>query len=130
MKLGKMCNLGINRWEYVELTEEEVKGALYDLLMINKEELDRCMHLADTMEVGDQAKLRAAMILADKNMISSFTYLMQKLEEKVQKVKSERKSKFTESYNKSGEVPKRELGKPIRFDEKSEVEKAYEGVDK
>lgn len=82
MKFGKNANIK-RIWKWVELTEEEIEKALTELLEHNKTQLKRLKNIATD---SDEFK-----ILADKQLIASYTYLSGILDAKIEKMKSENK---------------------------------------
>jgi hypothetical protein len=123
--LSKNAQIG-GKWQTVALTTEETMNELELLRIENMMEIVKCLELAQKIpDISDELKARAAIVLAEKNCISSYTRLNSYLDNKISYMKDESaKKRFDGAKKHEGDV-KRELGKPIYMaGGESEVEKA------
>jgi hypothetical protein len=96
---AKRANIN-GKWQFVTLTEEEITEALGDLLEFNINELKRIIILTKASTIVAISQTDAVKLLFERQGISSFTYLNNVLDEKIEKLKEgswekpERKADF------------------------------------
>jgi hypothetical protein len=83
---AKMAKIG-DRWERISLTKEEINQALDELVKFNFKELSRIMEMVRSYSIGID-KEEATKILFERQGISSFTYLNNVLDDKIDRLKS------------------------------------------
>jgi len=83
---GKNANVR-GRWEYVALNKEEIEIALKELRESNYEQLNKIKLMTNDMET--------IKLLADKNLISAYTYLSAVIDKKIEAMKNPRPSQGT-----------------------------------
>jgi hypothetical protein len=83
----KRANIN-GRWQTVTLTDEELSEALGDLLEFNISELKRIIILTKESAIMAITQVDAIKILFERQGISSFTYLNNVLEDKIDRLRS------------------------------------------
>lgn len=90
MQLGKMAHIG-GKWVRISLTEEETREALEELAKLNLRELTRVTKTTKTISITDINQMEAIRMLFEKQGISSYTYLINKVDEKIEGLKNPEK---------------------------------------
>jgi hypothetical protein len=80
MKFGKNANVR-GRWLWIELSDKEVEEALDELLVFNIKQLENIMK-------GVKEGFEYKRMLADKNLISAYTYLSAVIDKKIEAQKN------------------------------------------
>lgn len=124
--LSKNAQIG-GKWQTVSLTTEETMNELELLRIENMMEVVKCLELAKKIpDIGEELRGKVAIILAEKNCISSYTRLNSYLDNKISNMKDESAKKRFDGTKKYEGTTKREMGKPIFMPEgESEIEQAF-----
>jgi len=84
MQLGKMAHIG-GKWARISLTKEETNEALEELVKLNLRELTRVIKtIKATSITTDINQMEAIRMLFEKQGISAYTYLTNKVDEKIE----------------------------------------------
>jgi len=117
MQLGKMAHIG-GKWVRISLTDEETREALEELVKLNLRELTRVIKtIKMTSITTDINQIEAIRMLFEKQGISSYTYLINKVDEKIEGLKN------PETRLKQGDKPKLE---PASFEEPEEADNPFD----
>jgi hypothetical protein len=101
MELSKMANIG-GKWVRIALTRQEFDRAMAELVQLNLRELERIREILK--ENQEPFKQDAERLLFEKQGISAYTYLINKVDEKIEKQKQ----------NIYEEAPTRQPPKPLK----------------
>ena len=125
IRIGKYVNLR-GRWEFCELSLEEAEAVLKQLLKDNMQEMYTAIKnvksAATYINLSGEEKLRIAMAIADKQMMSSFTAFGYAIDKKAEEKKKEYYNR--PEYKKATEVAEKKLTEKITPEE-SEISKTF-----
>jgi hypothetical protein len=123
--IGKWANIN-GKFTRVLLEEKEIKKVMKDLLEFNTKQLGIVIKKLNDEEYNASENPILIRILADKQMVSSYTVLLNALEEKVTKLKEPPK-KDDEDFKK---LVQKQLEKVEKEEKpKSRIEQAFESDD-
>lgn len=124
MRIGKYVNLR-GRWEFCELSSEETEAVLRQLQKDNTHEMETVLKEVSQkfgLEYSPEYKLKVAMAIADKQMMSSFTAFGYAIDKKAEEKKKDYFNK--PEYKKATEVAEKKLTEKITPEE-STISKTF-----
>ena len=125
MLMGKYVNIR-GRWEWCALDSEEADAVLRQLQKDNTTEMENVLKEVSQkfgIEYSPEAKLRIAMAIADKQMMSSFTAFGYAIDKKAEEKKRDYYNR--PEYKKATEVAERKLKEQPQTAEESKIEKTF-----
>jgi uncharacterized protein YkvS len=117
MIASKMAKIG-DRWERISLTDREVDDAIERLIKINAKILLQTAQVESMIELPELSKEKIIELLFERHGISSFTYLSNTLDEKIDKLKI---VSWGKPYKEKAKEPTEPIYKPP-MEEKKPVE--------
>jgi hypothetical protein len=88
MQLGKMAHIG-GKWVRISLTDEESREAFEELTKLNLRELTRVIKIIKMTSITtDINQMEAIRMLFEKQGVSAYTYLINKVDEKIERQKN------------------------------------------
>jgi hypothetical protein len=129
MKLNKIANIkGV--WTFAELSEEEVEESLKELFDFNLKQMRDCLAM-----LGDDANKFPKDLLQtlfDKQLIASYTFISQKLDEKIRLMKDGRYTGKTSApqFQTAAKMAEKKLNEAVpEKPAKSDIDKAFDKID-
>jgi hypothetical protein len=129
MRLSKIANIkGV--WQFAELNETEVEDALKELFDFNLKQMRDC--LAMLGEDANNFPKNLLKILFDKQLVSSYTFISQKLDEKIRAMKDGRYTGKTSApqFQTASKIAEKKLNEAIPGQPaKSGIDRAFENIE-